>query len=150
MRDVLRTTMPALGLDRKMLAGHKPCAHIAAALRRRLARAPRRGKDHGRGRGKAPSRPSTRKKALTGRAAQPLPHCPGTLRGSLERICQVVLDRCEGRVRSAQDRSALVRSSVEERQCMVFLFRQFPLHSRAGGFPRRGLYYILFLGFFLS
>ena len=32
-RDVLRTTMLTLGLDQKMLAGHKRYAHIAAALR---------------------------------------------------------------------------------------------------------------------
>ena len=43
-RDVLSTTMLVLGLDRRMLAGHKRYANIAAALLRRPVGAPRRGK----------------------------------------------------------------------------------------------------------
>jgi len=52
-REVLRTTVMVLGLDPRMLAGHKRCAHVAAGLRRRPAGVARRGKHRERGRGKA-------------------------------------------------------------------------------------------------
>ena len=48
---------------------------------------------------------------------------------------KVVPDRREGRVRSAQDRSAFARSSVEERQCVVS-FLAIPSHTASRSYGK--------------
>jgi hypothetical protein len=77
-----------LGLDRKMLAGHKRYAPIAAALRRRPAGGARHGKHRERGRGKRAFKAIDEKEGADLVARPTGAALAADFRRSLEGICQ--------------------------------------------------------------